>query len=147
MRFAAVGALVVREGVALAGGACGEALVADVACERFLSGMGTKVLLEGRLLIPTLSTSDVLTNERLFAGVDAEMNGQMCRTKKTLSTLRIRANVRLTSSVVTTEMINQIAFGGKQTSAISMGTCERAFFIVMIVGVENGRSNFCEQFE
>jgi hypothetical protein len=71
--------------------------------------VGTHVLFEGRLLIPSLSATFKGTHKGLLSCVDASVNQQMGGSQKSFSTQS--AHMWLSALVVTATVIQKIAFG------------------------------------
>jgi len=76
------------------------------------------VLLQSRLLIPSLSTGFEGTNKGLLSSVDSSMNEQVSRSQKGLSASMEGADVRLTSLVVSAMVINEIPLASKFSTAM-----------------------------
>jgi len=100
----------------------GESLEAawDSALKGLLSGVGSHVLLQGRLLIPSLSTSFKGANKGLLSSVDSGMDKKVGGSKEGLATSMEGTNMGLASLVVSSVVINKISLAGEFTSAMGI---------------------------
>jgi len=76
------------------------------------------VLLQSRLLIPSLSTGFKGANKGLLSSMDSSMNEQVSRSQKGLSASMEGADVRLATLVVSAMVINKIPLASKFSTAM-----------------------------
>jgi hypothetical protein len=87
------------------------------------------VLLQGTLLIPSLSTPFKGTNKGLFSGVNSCMNQKVSRSKERFSTSRVLTDVRFLSLVMSSAVVYQIALGSEFSEASILFASEQFGFV------------------